>query len=60
MKITGLTGKNGVKNLITFFDQMYLKDGSAQAYEAYETFEKLVRPYIMLTVDCIIKFEKTF
>ena len=51
MKITGLTGKNGVKNLITFFDQMYLKDGSAQAYEAYETFEKLVRPYIMLTVD---------
>lgn len=38
MQINELTDKNGVKNLIVVLDQMYLKDKSAQAYQANEIF----------------------
>ena len=42
MEINELIDKNAAENLIAYIDQMYLKDESAQAYEAYEEF---MRPY---------------
>ena len=53
--INELKDKNEVVNLIALLDQMYFRDESAQAYEAYETFEKFVRPYNMTTADYVIK-----
>ena len=37
MDIEKLTEKTGVNNLMVVLDKMYLKHGSSQAYEAYET-----------------------
>ena len=48
MQINELTDKNGVENLIAVLDQMYLKDKSAQAYEANEIFGKFARPHNMI------------
>lgn len=60
MEINKLTDKKGVKNPITVLDldQMYFKDESVQAYDAYETFEKFVRPHDMNIEDYVIKFEQ--
>ena len=41
-------------------DKIYLKDESSQAYEAYETFEKFVRPSGMSISDYVIKFEQLY
>ena len=60
MNIEALTDKTGVKNLIEELDKMYLKDESSQAYEAYETFEKFVRPSGMSISDYVIKFEQLY
>ena len=35
--------KTGVYNSIAELDKRYLKDESSQAYEAYETFEKICK-----------------
>ena len=60
MNIEALTDKTGIKNLIEELDKMYLKDESSQAYEAYETFEKFVRPSGMSISDYVIKFEQLY
>ena len=60
MDIEKLTEKAGVNNLMVELDKMYLKDLSSQAYEAYETFEKFVRPSGMSISDCVIKFEQLY
>ena len=60
MNIEALTDKTGVKNLIEELDKMYLKDESSQAYEAYETFEKSVRPSGMSISDYVINFEQLY
>ena len=41
-------------------DKMYLKDESSQAYEAYETFAKFVRPPGMSISDYVMKFEQLY
>ena len=41
-------------------DKMYLKDDSSQSYEAYETFEKFVRPSGMSISDYVIKYEQLY
>ena len=41
-------------------EKMYLKDESSQAYEAYEHFEKFVRPRGMSISHYIIKFEQLY
>ena len=60
MDIEKLTDKLGVKYLIEELDKMYLKDESSQAYEAYECFEKFVRPHGMSISDYVIKFEQLY
>ena len=60
MDIEKLTEKIGVNNLMLELDKMYLKDESSQAYETYETFEKLVRPSGMSISDYIMKFEQSY
>ena len=60
MNIEALTDKTGVKILIEELDKMYLKDECSQAYEAYETFEKFVRPSGMSISDYVIKFEQLY
>ena len=41
-------------------DKVYLKDESSQAYEAYGTFEKFVRPSGMSKSDYVIKYEQLY
>ena len=60
MDLEKLTDKSGVKNLIEILDNMYLKDESARAYEAYESFEKFIRPQGMSISDYVIKFEQLY
>ena len=60
MDIEKLTEKTGVNKLMTELDKMYLKDGSSQAYEAYETIEKFVRPSGMSISEYVIKFEQLY
>ena len=60
MDIALLTAANGVKNLTDELDKMYLKDESSQAYEAYEIFEKFMRPSGMSISDYVIKFEQLY
>ena len=60
MYIEKLTEKTGVNNLMVELDKMYLKDSkdeSSQAYEACETFAKLLWPSGMSISDYLIKFE---
>ena len=45
---------------MTELDKLYLKDDSSQAYEAYETFEKFIRPSGMSISDYVIKFEQLY
>ena len=60
MDIEKLTEKSGVNNLMAELDKIYLKDESSQVYEAYETFEKFVRPSGMSISDYFIKFEQFY
>ena len=55
-----LSEKTGLNNLIAELDEIYLKDESSQAYEAYETFEKCVRPSGMSISEYVIKFEQLY
>ena len=41
MDIEKLTEKTGANNLMLELDKMYLNDQSSQAYEAYDTFQKI-------------------
>ena len=58
MDIKKLTEKTSVNNLMVELDKMYLKDESSQAYEAYETFEKFVRPSGMSISYYVIQLEQ--
>ena len=55
-----LKDKDGVKNVFDCLDKLYLKDSTCQAYEAYEDFEKFIRPPEMKISDYIIKFEQLY
>ena len=55
-----LKDKDGVKNVLDCLDKLYLKDSTCLAYEAYEEFEKFVRPSDMKISDYIIKFEQLY
>lgn len=56
--IKKLNADDGVKNLIEALDKLYLQDEACSAYEAYEIFEKFVRPAEMSIADYIIQFER--
>ena len=58
MDIKKLTEKTSVNNLMVELDKMYLEDESSQAYEAYETFEKFVRPSGMSISYYVIQHEQ--
>lgn len=60
LEISSLTGDDGMENLIKELDNLYLKDESSLAYEAYETFEKFIRPHNMSISDYVIKFEQLY
>ena len=60
MDIEKLTEKTGVNHLMADLNKMYLKDESSQVYEAYETFEKFVRPSGMSISDYVIIFEQLY
>ena len=51
---------NGLKQVFACLDKIYLKDSTCQAYEAYEEFERFVRPADMKISDYIIKFEQLY
>ena len=56
MDTDALTVKIGIKNLLVELDKVYLNNESSQAYEAYETFEKIMRPDMSIS-DNVIKFQ---
>ena len=52
-----LASDTGVDELIKELDKLYAKDETCTAYEAYETFEKFLRPGNMKMNEYVIKFE---
>lgn len=60
LPIEQLTDDDGVDNLLTALDALYLKDETLLAYEAFETFEKFIRPQDMSITDYIITFERLY
>ena len=57
MDIEKLTGDDGVDELLKTLDVLYLRDECTLAYEAYEAFEKYLRPEDLSITDYIIQFE---
>ena len=55
-----LKEKEGLKNLFACLDKIYLKDSTCLAYEAYEEFEKFVKPPEMKISDYVIKLEQLY
>ena len=55
-----LTSVDGVNNLISALDELYLTDETCSAYEAYEMFERFTRPTEMSINDFIIQFERLY
>ena len=53
-----LTAETGVNKLSEVLDERYLKGEVSLAYEAYEAFEKFIRPASMTINDYIIHFER--
>ena len=55
-----LKDKSGLDNLIKCLDKLYLKDETCSAYEAYEEFDKFIKPHDMKINEYIIKFEQLY
>ena len=53
-----MTAETGVNKLSEVLDERYLKGEVSLAYEAYEAFEKFIRPASMTINDYIIHFER--
>ena len=53
-----LTAETNLNKLLEVLDELYLKDEVSLAYEAYEAFEKFVRPASMTINDYVIHFER--
>ena len=53
-------GAEGLQNVITRLDQLYLKDETLQKFKALEDFESFRRPSEMPINDYLIKFEKKY
>ena len=60
LDISKLAHDDGVKNLLDCLDEFFLKDETCSSYEAYEAFEKFVRPAAMSISDYIIQFEQLY
>ena len=58
--VENITEKDGLKNVKDCLDRFYLKDTTCSAYEAYEEFEKFIKPSDMKINDYIIKFEQLY
>ena len=56
--IEELTAETGINKLLEVLNELYLKDEVSLAYEAYEAFEKFIRPASMTINDYIIHFER--
>ena len=55
-----LKTETGLKHVTECLDKLYLKDETCSAYEAYEEFEKFVKPSNMSISDYIIRFEQLY
>ena len=53
-----LTAETNLNKLLEVLDELYLKAEVSLAYEAYEAFEKFVRPASMTINDYVIHFER--
>ena len=60
MDIAKLNCDDGVNKLLKTLDTLYLKDECTMAYEAYEAFEKYIRPESSSISDYIIQFERLY
>ena len=60
MEIEKLSSDDGVKELLKTLDVLYLKDECTLAYEAYESFEKYIRPADLSINEYIIQFERLY
>ena len=60
VKSDKLKETEGLKHVFDCLDKLYLKDSTCTAYEAYEEFEKFIRPPDMKISDYIIKFEQLY
>ena len=53
LSLSILTSDAGVDNLLAKLDQLFLKDETLLLYEAFETFEKFIRPSEISIIDYI-------
>ena len=60
LDISKLAHDDRVKNLLNCLDELFHKDETCSSYEAYEAFEKFVRPAAMNISDYIIQFEQLY
>lgn len=60
MDIDKLSSEDGVNELLKTLDVLYLKDECTLAYEAYDLFEKFIRPEDMNMIEYIIQFERLY
>ena len=60
MEIEKLNCDDGVQELLKTLDVLYLKDECTLAYEAYESFEKYIRPTDLSITEYIIQFERLY
>ena len=58
MDIEKIKGKDGVENIVTELNKLYLKDKLEMAYETSDAFERFRRPADMSIKDYINEFER--
>lgn len=58
LEVNDISGDEGVKNIISKLNTLYLKDKTQSAYEAYDIFEKFRRPSDMSITEYINEFER--
>ena len=58
MDIEKIKGRDGVENIVTELNKLYLKDKLEMAYETYDAFAQFRRPADMSMKDYINEFER--
>ena len=58
MDIKKIKGRDGVENIVTELNKLYLKDKLEMAYETYDAFERFRQPADMSNKDDINEFER--
>ena len=57
LEVEQINNKDGIKNIVSQLDKLYLKDKTQSAYEAYDNFERFKPPRDMSISDYINEFE---